>query len=47
MSGKHKQTKTPPAPVGGMTGASVLTSQEEEVRAMLARGSTKPALELA
>jgi len=47
MFGKHKQTKTPPASTGGMTDASVLTSQEEEVRAMLARGSTKSALEQA
>ena len=47
MFGNHKQTKTPPASVGCMTDASVLTSQEKEVRAMLARGSTKPALEQA
>ena len=40
MFGKHKQTKTPPASVGGMTDVSLLTSQEEEVHAVLARGST-------
>jgi hypothetical protein len=47
MSGKNKQTKTPPASVGGKKDAGALTSQEQEVRAMLARGSTKPALEQA
>jgi hypothetical protein len=47
MFGKHKQTKTPPAPPGNMTEASVLAAEENEVRAMLARGSTKPALEQA
>jgi hypothetical protein len=47
MFGKHKQTKTPPATPGNMTQASVLVAGENEVRAMLARGSTKPALEQA
>jgi hypothetical protein len=47
MLGKDQQTKTHPAAPGNMSEASVLAAQENEVRAMLARGSTKPALEQA
>jgi hypothetical protein len=45
--GKHKRSITPPASAEGITDTSLSTAQEEEVRALLARGSTKPALELA
>jgi hypothetical protein len=47
MFGKNKQTKTAPVSVGGMIDPRVADAQEEEVRALLARGSTKSALELA
>ncbi len=47
MFGKNKQTKTAPVSVGGMIDPRVAAAQEEEVRALLARGSTKSALELA
>jgi hypothetical protein len=47
MFGKQQQAKTPPAAPGNMTNASLPAAQENEVRAMLARGSTKPALEQA
>jgi hypothetical protein len=47
MFGKHKQIKTPPGTPGNMREASVLAAEEKEVRAMLARGSTKAALEQA
>jgi hypothetical protein len=47
MFGKHSQSKTPPAPPGHLRQASVPAAEENEVRAMLARGSTKPALEQA
>ena len=47
MFGRHKKAKIPPAPVVGRVEASRPLSQGEEVRALLARGSTKSAVELA
>ena len=46
MPGQHQQTKITPASPG-TTGGNVPISDEQEVRALLARGSTKPAVELA
>src|SRR5208283_4715789 len=46
MPGHKQQTKTTPASPGN-TGGTVPASDEKEVRALLARGSTKPAVELA
>src|SRR5271170_4990133 len=46
MPGQHQQTKTPPASPA-MTGGNVPASDEKQVHALLARGSTKPAVELA
>jgi hypothetical protein len=46
MSGQHQQTKISHASPG-TTGGNVPISDEKEVRALLARGSTKPAVELA
>ena len=47
MSGKHQKAKTPPPPAGSRTDPGPLISQAGEVRTMLARGSTKSAVELA
>jgi hypothetical protein len=46
MPGQHQQTKISHASPG-TTGGNVPISDEKEVRALLARGSTKPAVELA
>ena len=47
MFGKHKKAKTPPPPASSGADPGVLISQGGEVRALLERGSTKSALELA
>jgi hypothetical protein len=47
MFGKHKQAKTAPGSGGGMMDAGAPLPQAEEVRSLLARGKTKPAVELA
>src|ERR1700686_1307675 len=46
MPGQHHQVKISPASPG-TTGGTVPILEEKEVRALLARGSTKPAVELA
>jgi tetratricopeptide (TPR) repeat protein len=47
MLGKHKQSGTPSVPAVDMKATGVPVAQESEVRALLAKGSTKSAMELA
>ena len=47
MFGKHQKAKAPPPPAGNKADPAVLISQGEEVRVLLARGSTKSAVEAA
>jgi hypothetical protein len=47
MFGKHQKAKAPPPPTGSKADPDVLISQGGEVRTLLARGSTKSAVELA
>jgi len=47
MFRKHQQAKTPPPPASRRADPDVLISQGGEVRALLERGSTKSAVELA
>src|SRR6516225_5601884 len=47
MFGKHQKAKAPPPPAGNKADPAVLIAQGEEVRVLLARGSTKSAVEAA
>ena len=47
MFGKHQKAKTPPPPTGSAADPGALISEGREVRALLAKGSTKSAVELA